>query len=76
MTFYAPGALPDPEDDPDPVRRGHAQFISHLEFLLEAGEQMLESCEHHRADHLRRIEALERSVAVLEQLLVGTERPA
>ena len=68
MAFYAPGGLPEPEDDPDPVRRANRQFVEHLEFLLEAGEQMLESCEHHRADHLRRIEALERSVATLEAL--------
>jgi hypothetical protein len=71
MAFYVPGGLPEPDDDPDPVRRGHAQFIAHLEFVLESGEQMHELYEEHRADFEARITALEKTVAVLESLVIG-----
>ena len=68
MAFYAPGGLPEPEDDPEPVRRANRQFVEHLEFLLEAGEQMHDANAEAHAEYERRIEALERSVATLEAL--------
>ena len=63
MAFYAPGGPPEPGDDPDPVRRTDRQFVEHLDFLLEAGEQMHDANAEEHAEYERRIEALERSVA-------------
>jgi hypothetical protein len=74
MDFYAapgPPGMPGPEEEPDPMRRANAKLVEHIAFLLETGEQMWERAGEVQLEHEDRITALEKTVTVLEALVVG-----
>jgi len=66
----------DPDTGGHPIREGNARFVRELAFRLEQDQQMFESLSESSYRYKKQIADLQGRVAMLEELLLGSQAAA